>query len=72
MPATHLRLFLSIEARDRVLSANVQDMKDYDPSHVHFGMRYADAVTVDADGQTTADLARLHLLEPDVAWGGTS
>src|ERR1700733_8782889 len=33
--------------------------------HVRFGMKYADAVTVDPNGRTMADLTRISLLEPD-------
>jgi inward rectifier potassium channel len=66
MAQSDLRLFLSLEARDRVLAANVQDMKDYDSAHIHFDKRYVDAVTVDDLGHVTADLRRIHMLEPDV------
>ncbi len=59
------RLFLTVEARDHVLSASVQDMKDYSVQHIRFGMRFADAVSVDGDGHTTADLSRLSLLVPE-------
>ena len=34
-------------------------------THVRFGMKYADAVTVDPNGRTMADLTRISLLEPD-------
>jgi len=59
------RLILTIEARDHVLAAMVQDMKDYPVQHIRFGMRFADAVSVDGEGHTTADLSRLSLLVPD-------
>jgi inward rectifier potassium channel len=59
------RLFLTIEARDYVLAASVQDVKDYSVQHIRFGMRFADAVSVDGDGHTTADLSRLSLLVPE-------
>ena len=61
-----LRLFLTIEARDRVLAATVQDIRDYDSTHIRFGMRYADAVTFDENGNAVADLGRIGLLEPDL------
>ncbi len=59
------RLFLSVEARDPVLAATVHDMQDYGPDNIMFGMRFADAVSVDESGHITADLTRLHDLEPD-------
>ena len=59
------RLFLSIEARDPMLSAHVYDGKDYDPSEVLFGSRYADAVAVDEQGRTIADMSRVGWTEPE-------
>jgi inward rectifier potassium channel len=65
LPSSDIRLFLTIGARDRVLAAEVQDMKDYDPGHIRYGMRYADAITLGEGGSATADLSRISLLEPD-------
>lgn len=59
------RLFLSIEARDPSLSAIVYDSKDYDPSEIIFGRRYADAVAIDEQGRTIADLSRVGWTEPE-------
>jgi inward rectifier potassium channel len=59
------RFFLTVEARDPELGAQVQDIRDYDYRQVVFGMRYADAVSRNDEGQTTADLSRLSLLEPE-------
>jgi len=61
-----IRMFVSVDAHDRALAADVGDMKDYSAADVVFGMRYADAVTVDDSGNTIADLALLSVLEPDV------
>ena len=61
------RLFLTLEARDQALNALVQDMKNYMADHVLFGMRYADAVTLDADGHAIADLSRMSMVVPDMA-----
>jgi inward rectifier potassium channel len=58
-----LRLFLTIEARDQVLAAQVHDMKLYTAEQIRFGVRYADSVRVDVGGQATADLSRISLLE---------
>jgi inward rectifier potassium channel len=65
LAASDIRLFLTIEARDHALAAEVQDMKDYDPDHIRYGMRYSDAVIVGDRGSATADLSRISLLEPD-------
>jgi len=62
-----LRLFFSIVARDRALAADVADMKDYASANIRVGMRYADAVTMDDNGRTLADLALLSALEEDGA-----
>lgn len=59
------RLFVSIEARDRVLATVVGDLKPYQPEQIRFGMRYCDAVTLDEGGGATADLSRISLIEPD-------
>jgi len=60
-----VRLFLSVEARDSAISATVHDLKDYRAHDVRFGMKYADAVTVDPDGRTMADLTKISAIEPD-------
>jgi inward rectifier potassium channel len=59
------RFFLTVEARDPELAAQVQDIHDYSHREVVYGMRYADAVSRDEAGQTTADMSRLSLLEPE-------
>ncbi len=58
-----VRLFLTIEARDQALAAQVHDMRLYTAEQIRFGMRYADSVNVDVTGQATADLSRISLLE---------
>ena len=59
------RLFLSVQARDPALAAQVYDSTDYDPEEILFGQRYADAVTIDAAGRTIADLTRISWTEPE-------
>jgi inward rectifier potassium channel len=61
----NVRLFVSVEAQDTAISATVHDFKDYQAHHIRFGMKYADAVQVDPDGRTLADLTRISLIEPD-------
>jgi inward rectifier potassium channel len=65
-----LRMFVSVEAHDRSLAADVSDMKDYGGADILVGKRFVDAVTVDEHGQTIADLALLSALEDDtdIAW----
>lgn len=60
-----IRLFLAVEARDPNLAAEIYDLKDYSHDSVEFGMRYADAVSIDDKGNTIADLGRLSLIEED-------
>lgn len=59
------RLFLSVEARDPTLAAQVYAIRDYGPTDIAHAMRYADAVSVNERGQTTADLDRISDLESD-------
>lgn len=62
-----LRFFLSVEAHDVAINSTVHDLRDYLSDQIAFNMRYVDAVTVDDDGRTIADLTRLSLIEPDTA-----
>ena len=65
LASAQIRLFVMVEAHDRALAADISDIKDYGADDVVFGMRYADAVTIDDHGRTLADLNRLSLLEKD-------
>jgi inward rectifier potassium channel len=60
-----VRLFLTVEARDHALAAEVHDLKDYSHANILFDTRYVDAVTTDAEGHTLADLNRISMVEPD-------
>ncbi len=64
------RLFLSIDARDQSLGAQIQDVQSYGPADFLFGQRFADTITQDEAGHTTVDLTRLDVIEPDSAWVG--
>ena len=66
MVTQDVRLFLTVAARDPALGVEVQDIRDYAPTKIAFGMRYADAVDRDAQGRTIADLRRLNLIEPEL------
>lgn len=59
------RVFVSITAYDPTLSSTVQDVRDYDPADILFGMRYADAVFAAEDGSPVADLTRISAIESD-------
>jgi inward rectifier potassium channel len=63
LKAEELRLFLAVEARDTGLGALVQDIATIEHHQIAFGMRYSEAVSVDEDGRTTADISRLSLIE---------
>ncbi len=65
LAAEEARFFLSVEARDPALSATVHDLKIYSAQHLRRGMRYANAVTRDAHGNSLADLSRIGAIEPD-------
>lgn len=67
LAALDARLVLTVEARDTALGAAVFAMQDYPAARIRVGMRYQDAVTVDAEGHTEGDLRRLSLIEPDEA-----
>jgi hypothetical protein len=56
---------MTIEARDQALAVVVQDIKDYAAVRIRFGMHFADAVILDDQGNTTADLSRISLLKAD-------
>jgi inward rectifier potassium channel len=65
LEAQDARLFLSVEARDTALGVLVHDIRDYRHGDIAFGMRYAEAVSRNEAGLTTADLSRLSLMEPE-------
>jgi hypothetical protein len=56
---------MTIEARDQALAVVVQDIKDYAAVRIRFGMHFADAVILDDQGNTTADLSRISLRKAD-------
>jgi len=64
--ADDVRLFLAVEARDVTLAATVLDVRDYGPGEILFGMRYAEAICLDARGHPVADLTRVGLIERDI------
>jgi inward rectifier potassium channel len=61
------RLILSVIAYDPALAADVRGAHDYAASDILFGMRYADAVITDENGEVLADLNLLSDVEPEGA-----
>jgi len=59
-------VFAMLEARDPTLVTMVHDFRGYAPEDIRFGMRYADAVSVDEGGTPVADFSRIGELEPDI------
>ena len=74
LAALDFRLYIALKAHDYVLGADVFDAKTYFAGDIVFGMRYADAVSIDENGRTIADLSRLSLMEPEGApsFGGAA
>lgn len=64
--AARAQLFVTIEARDPTLAAEVHDIRNYALQDVRFGMRYVDAVSTAEDGTPCADLTKIGALEPDL------
>ena len=60
------QVFVTVEARDPMLSTTVHDLRNYSAREIRFGMRYSDALTTAEDGTPVLDLTRIGALEPDV------
>lgn len=65
LAAADVQLFLSLRARDPLLAVDIDETHRYAAADIQFGMRYADAVSLDADGHLSVDLTRISLTEPD-------
>jgi inward rectifier potassium channel len=59
-------LLLAVEARDVTVGAQVVDTRSYGPSHILFGMRYTEAVSIDAEGNVIGDLGAISRMERDI------
>jgi len=57
------RFFIAVDARDAALGGQVQDLGALTHEQVIFNKRYSEAVSVDENGRTIADLSRLSLIE---------
>lgn len=65
--AQDVRLTITIEAREHALTRDFFEVKSYGANEVLFGMAYADMIVNSGDGETRADIRRIHLVEPDGA-----
>ncbi len=63
--AEDIRLTITVQAREHALARDFFEVKTYGASEILFGMSYADTIVTSNDGQTRADIRRIHLLEPD-------
>jgi inward rectifier potassium channel len=63
--AEDIRLIISIEAREHALARDFFEVKTYGADEILFGMTYADTIVTSNDGETRADIRRIHLVEPD-------
>jgi inward rectifier potassium channel len=60
-----VHVWLSVEGHDSILAATIMDTHAYAPAEILYGMRYAGAVSADAEGHPVADLRELSQIEPD-------
>jgi inward rectifier potassium channel len=60
------QVFVTIEARDPMLSTTVHDLRNYSATEIRYGMRYCDALSTAEDGTPVLDLTRIGALEPDI------
>jgi inward rectifier potassium channel len=57
------RVFLTIEARDAAIGAQVHDVFGFEAQQIRFGMRYSDVVLPSETGGLVADISKLSLVE---------
>jgi inward rectifier potassium channel len=60
------QVFVTVEARDPMLTTTVHDIRNYAAEDIRFGLRYTDAVTTAEDGTPVLDLTGIGEMEPDV------
>jgi inward rectifier potassium channel len=63
LEARQARVFLTIEARDAAIGAQVHDVFGFEPQQIRFGMRYSDALLAGEAGSIVADIAKLSSVE---------
>ncbi len=64
--AAEANMFLTLEARDPLLTVVVHELRTYGPRDVAWGMRYVDTISTLEDGLTVADMTVISDVEPDV------
>lgn len=60
-----IRLTVTLQAREHALARDIFEVKIYGADEILFGVTYADTIVTANDGQTRADIRRVHLVEPD-------
>ncbi len=60
-----IRLTVTVQAREHALARDIFEIKIYGADEILFGMTYADTIVTAHDGETRADIRRVHLVEPD-------
>jgi inward rectifier potassium channel len=60
-----IRLTVTIQAREHALARDIFEVKTYAANEILFGMTYADTIVTSNDGDTRADIRRIHMVEPD-------
>ena len=64
VPDTLLMLITTIEGHDKSYANTVHDRHVYYPDDIKLGVRFADVITVQENGQTIIDFDAFHVLEP--------
>jgi inward rectifier potassium channel len=57
------RIFLTIEARDAAIGAQIYDVFGFEPQQIRFGKRYSDAIMASEAGRLVADISKLSSIE---------
>ena len=65
LQASHIRLMVSMTARDPALGAQVYATHNYGAKDIALDMRYADAITASNDDHSVADMRKISEMEPE-------
>jgi inward rectifier potassium channel len=63
LASSDLAIALTVQARDHAVGEELFDLRFYDVSRIKTGMTYKDAISIDEDGRTNADLAKISDIE---------
>jgi inward rectifier potassium channel len=64
--AERAQVFVTLQARDPMLGALVNEMCNFASEDIRFGMRYVETFTTDDDGTAVADFTKIGEIEPDL------